>query len=374
MPRIRSTSTTLQNLDDTIGAYLIGLVASSILYGIICNQAWTYFFTYRDRLFLRGTVIASLTLVTVHTALHTHASYVMFVTNFSRYTGLDRICILDLELLVGRYCSHLPSVLRDPGLPIGEKEMDYSDNDRWAPTNIILVPRSTGIDNNFSTGTGLTIVQIGFSLALCVSVLGRTFGSTGSGTYLMELATGSQRYLLIVPLALTMVGDILCATTLCYHLQANWTGIRRTDTLIQRLMVYAVSTGALVGAGVLTILLTMVLRPDSYIFVGLFEVFGNLYVLSLLARLNSRIPPSPARPINVTNNEEHYMTSLRFEDCLEGTVQTLDSVASTRAHPNSKQSNAGDGKFDNQILPLGSSAHHIADGPESILPRDDQGS
>ena len=55
--------------------------------------------------------------------------------------------------------------------------------------------------------------------------------------------------------------------------------------------------------------------------------------MSLSPRLNSRILPRRAGPINAANNRSHHLTTIRFEECLEDTVQTVDSVASTRTEP-----------------------------------------
>ncbi|KAJ8079868.1 hypothetical protein PM082_016693 [Marasmius tenuissimus] len=312
MRQITAALAASQNLDDTIGAYLIGLVASSILYGIICNQGWTYFFTYHDRLFLRGTVITLLILVTIHAAFHTHASYIILVTNFSRIIELDRVWSL---------------VVRQDSFD--RLNIELTEPKRIKVTVplegvIVVICQVFYVIQVYHLGRkmwivaiiiGLTIIQIGFSLGLCCPWRRRFQGTSCAPSHYV--------------ITCELIGPAFIGEE---------TVIQMTDTLIQRLMIYAVSTGALVGAGVVTILLTMVLQPDSYVFVALFEVYGNLYVLSLLARLNSRVPPRPGGNINLVT-ESHYLSSLRVEEGPQDTVQTADSVTSVRPrspNPNSK--------------------------------------
>ncbi|KAJ6529306.1 hypothetical protein B0H19DRAFT_968372 [Mycena capillaripes] len=77
-------------LDDSLGAWLIGLILSSVLFGVTCLQVYLYFTKHcgRDPVFLKTFVVLLLALDTFNLALISHSFYVVTVTNFGDYVEL----------------------------------------------------------------------------------------------------------------------------------------------------------------------------------------------------------------------------------------------------------------------------------------------
>ncbi|KAK6981097.1 hypothetical protein R3P38DRAFT_3115099 [Favolaschia claudopus] len=80
-------------LDNILGTWLIGLILSSVLYGITCLQVYLYFTKScsRDRTILKAFVIGLFTLDTFHLSLVSHSIYSVVVTNFGDYVQLGMI-------------------------------------------------------------------------------------------------------------------------------------------------------------------------------------------------------------------------------------------------------------------------------------------
>ncbi|KAL0953747.1 hypothetical protein HGRIS_004936 [Hohenbuehelia grisea] len=89
-------------------------------------------------------------------------------------------------------------------------------------------------------------------------------------------------------LALSIAADVLIAGSLTYYLHHSRSGMKGSDHLINRLMVYAINNGMLTSIlGIAVIALTAPGIHD-FIFLAVFQVIGNLYTNSMLATLNAR--------------------------------------------------------------------------------------
>jgi len=78
------------NIDNTLGALLLGDIAAAILYGVTCVQTFIYFQNYSgDKLMLKVTVVFLWMCDTVHLALITHSIYFYAVKNFANPAALQ---------------------------------------------------------------------------------------------------------------------------------------------------------------------------------------------------------------------------------------------------------------------------------------------
>ncbi|KAJ7786765.1 hypothetical protein B0H14DRAFT_2396202, partial [Mycena olivaceomarginata] len=77
-------------LDASLGAWLVGIIVSSVLFGVTCLQVYLYFTKHcgRDPVFLKNYVSLLLALNTFNLALVSHAFYFVTVTNFGDYGEL----------------------------------------------------------------------------------------------------------------------------------------------------------------------------------------------------------------------------------------------------------------------------------------------
>lgn len=84
------------------------------------------------------------------------------------------------------------------------------------------------------------------------------------------------------------------ASDLSVTLASSWllvksrTGFRRTDTIINTLMLYTVNTGLIVSIDAALSLITYVAMPDNFVFLGFYLLLSKLYLNSYLAMLNAR--------------------------------------------------------------------------------------
>ncbi|KAH9954882.1 hypothetical protein BJV74DRAFT_741647, partial [Russula compacta] len=79
----------LLDLDNLLGAFLIGVLLSSILYGFTWLQVYLYYTQHssRDGIFLKGFALIpqSRALDSLHMALLCHGLYIVSVTNFGNF-------------------------------------------------------------------------------------------------------------------------------------------------------------------------------------------------------------------------------------------------------------------------------------------------
>ncbi|KAF8194063.1 hypothetical protein K438DRAFT_1969353 [Mycena galopus ATCC 62051] len=84
------------------------------------------------------------------------------------------------------------------------------------------------------------------------------------------------------------LADIVTASALCFFLRRFRTGNKRSDTLVNTLIIYAINTGAFTAAiGILT-LIFYDLSPRTFRFMALYFILGKLYAISFLCTLNTR--------------------------------------------------------------------------------------
>ncbi|KAJ8692111.1 hypothetical protein PTI98_009451 [Pleurotus ostreatus] len=89
-------------------------------------------------------------------------------------------------------------------------------------------------------------------------------------------------------LASAMICDIMISVTLVYSLHKNRSGIKTSDAMIDKLIVYFIGISTLSSVFALINLVTWVAMPKNVIFVIFHSVISKLYVNSLLVTLNSR--------------------------------------------------------------------------------------
>jgi len=113
-----------------------------------------------------------------------------------------------------------------------------------------------------------------------------------------------------MPFALCAVlSDISIAAALCVLLYGSRTGFRRTNTLINTLMVYAINRCVLTSVVAVAEVIAFAASPHSLWFLAIDFVIGKLYANSLLATLNSRRSFSHGSSIRSV-----HMSDLNFEE------------------------------------------------------------
>jgi len=243
----------------TYGAMLISILVSTALYGVTSLQAFLYFqkFGKEDRWGLVSTVALVWSLETAHVFLIGHYLYWNLLTN---------------------YCN--PSSL------LTTSQVDDATTGVTAIITVIVqcffVRRLYILSrkNLWLSGTVLFLALVHFGLE--IAVMGLTY----------KYPRYDQFHLLTpyftTALVLAAAVDLIIAGALCFFLVEHRTGMENTDTLLNKLVKYTISSGLLTSVTDVIILICFLTMPDNLIFLSIYGIINNFYANSLLATLNAR--------------------------------------------------------------------------------------
>ncbi|KAF7341362.1 hypothetical protein MVEN_01872700 [Mycena venus] len=101
-------------LDNILGAWFIGLVISSVIFGVTCLQVYLYYTKYcsRDKLFLKSFVGVLMFFDTVHLSLLSMSYYEVSVTNFGDFIALAKAPWSLVVSIIMHFCE--ANLFRDP--------------------------------------------------------------------------------------------------------------------------------------------------------------------------------------------------------------------------------------------------------------------
>ncbi|KAK7460660.1 hypothetical protein VKT23_009375 [Stygiomarasmius scandens] len=258
MPATLQSPGEQQPLDNTMGVMLLGIIVSAILYGISLVQTMYYFNRYpKDVWYLKALVTITLVLDTVHMAFTTHTIYHYLVTEYYNKEALNFM---------------IWSVLAE-AVPTGVTgclvQLFYTvrvwrlSNKNWFLAIFILVM----VLGDAACGTAWVII----------SLLRETFQDLlGISGLTMTINV------------LSAAADVVIAVALCFLLQKSRTGFTRTDTIINKLILFVVNTGLATSLCAVASLISLLASPDTLIYAAFYFCIGRLYSNSLLAALNAR--------------------------------------------------------------------------------------
>lgn len=256
----------------TFGAFLIGIIASSCLFGVTCTQTWYYYTRYSDGTVLKVMVGTIWTLEVLHLAFGSHAIYYYVILHYGDPAALTEVTwsvslnvsvTALIALLVYLYYARRIYQLSNYNIPL---------------VAVVVIPSICRL------GTSMCIT--GYSLHL---------------KYYILFDRSTMASLIRASLALYVVTDLLVALLLCYFLHSSRTGIKRTDTLINRLMVYAVHNGLITSVADIFVIAFNIAYPKNLVYLAVYQVVANLYSNSFLATLNARRPTKPVNNNFSTN-------------------------------------------------------------------------
>ncbi|KAJ3730780.1 hypothetical protein FB446DRAFT_726043 [Lentinula raphanica] len=246
-------------LDNTMGAMFIGVLCAAVLYGAACIQTWYYYVHQKDRWPLRALVAAVMITDTLHQALIAHTLYTYLITNFGNALELgNTVWSLLAEVLVNGFTAVLVQSF------LAHRVWQLSNGNIWISVPAVLLVAAEFVCVFVFAVIGLTRVQ--------------TFAE------LAELLTG----LSITVNVLAAVGDTYIAALLTLLLHTSRTGFRRSDSIINKLIIFSINTGALTSLCAIASMLSILLAPNTFIYISFFFCMGRLYANSLLATLNVR--------------------------------------------------------------------------------------
>ncbi|KAJ7255757.1 hypothetical protein C8J57DRAFT_1345556 [Mycena rebaudengoi] len=245
-------------LDDTLGAFEIGGVVCTFLFGIGTLQTFYYYGHFpADSKLLKSAVGLLWILELGHTISTWHAIYSVTVTFYGQ----------------SQYIKRPPHSL--------EMVVVFS-----APIYFIVQVFFANRIRKLSGRWAITII-------CWVLAFLRAVGSAGViaiSLHIKEISELQERYkpLMITLITLGAMGDVLIAASLCYCLRTMRTSeVDETRRMVDTLVLWTIESGvATGGASVITILL-FVLRSDL-VWIAFYLILAKLFSNSFLASLNGR--------------------------------------------------------------------------------------
>ncbi|KAF8194639.1 hypothetical protein BJ912DRAFT_178293 [Pholiota molesta] len=244
-------------LDNTLGAAFIGLIVASILHGVSIIQTWYYFGHQSDPWTIKLLVGAVMAFDTIHQVLITHTVYAYTISNWGNPLILDKIV---WSMLVEVIFNGFTALL----------------------VQSFLAMRVWRLSNRKKVLIGVVGVLV---LGEFACVVAYTYMALHLETY-VQLA--KLKTLSILVNALAAAGDVLIAATLCALLHCSRTGFQRSDTMINKLIIFSVNTGVLTSLCAIASLISIACAGNTFLYIGFFFCIGRLYTNSLLATLNAR--------------------------------------------------------------------------------------
>ncbi|KAJ7929516.1 hypothetical protein B0H13DRAFT_2310434 [Mycena leptocephala] len=229
-------------LNNTLGAWLIGLIVSSVLFGVTCLQVYLYFTKHcsRDAVFLKtfGVLIKVALLMaldTLHLALVSHSLYSTTVTNFGDYVELVQA---PWSLLVQVFVGVLLSTL---------VQFFYAFRIYTISKKSLVFPVIIGICSLTQFALGIAYMQQAFQIKSFKDAKAVVpFSNSG--------------------LAFEAGCDVLIAGAMIYHLLRNKTGFQMTNKAINLLVAYSLNSGALTSVFAICDLATEAALPSTLIY------------------------------------------------------------------------------------------------------------
>ncbi|KAM5544673.1 hypothetical protein V8D89_001571 [Ganoderma adspersum] len=245
-------------LDNTFGAVLIGTFVGLMLYGITLHQSYRYFRMYpADLPILKFLVSFVLVLETVSSALSMHICYRYLVMNYFHPQAL----------IGGEWSLNLFPVISGVTM---------------VTTQSFFIRRVWILGRQYryflAVAVALCFVEMGFFIAATIKAFTiPTFKEYEHATWLVS--TGST---------MAVSSDVMITAMLIFALRRSRTGIKRTDSMLDVMIMYSINTGLLTGIANLGSLLFAFLQPGTLIWAGVGIPGVKMYANTLMAALNSR--------------------------------------------------------------------------------------
>lgn len=245
-------------LDSTQGALFIGTSVAGILFGVSCLQAFFYANHYlSDPWRLKALVAATFICDMLHQLMCSHSVYEYLITNYGNPQALASIpwslvAEVQATAFIGLF---VQSFYATRVYRLSEKN--------WWLTAIVSSP----ILPSFAMQTVYTIKMSSYT----------NLGDLGKIAVLAQTIN-----------VLNAVCDIMISIAMVYLLHKSRTGLKQSNTMINRLVIFVVNTGLLTSACATLALILLLASPNTLIYAVFFFTTPRLYANSLFATLNAR--------------------------------------------------------------------------------------
>ncbi|KAL7282081.1 hypothetical protein ACG7TL_003550 [Trametes sanguinea] len=270
-------------LDATMGPLLIGVILAAVMYGVSCSQMYYYYTRYqRDPWHIKLLVTAVWTTDSIHQALISHSVYWYLITEYGNpvaLTLLSKTIIIEVffNVRVYRPVRAKVSVFATP-------DADSADADarNLLPPISFFAARVYKLSGKkvYLVIPVALLIAGEFAVAMAYSIKALYFKTFVDLVQIKGLSISIN--------AFAAAGDVCIAAILCTILHNSRTGFNKSNTLINKLMVFAVNTGLLTSVCACLSLITILALPNTFVYICFFFLVGRLYSNSLMATLNAR--------------------------------------------------------------------------------------
>ncbi|KAI5115117.1 hypothetical protein M0805_005646 [Coniferiporia weirii] len=252
---------------------------ATALWGAGSVQLYFYYDKYSktDKTWLKFYVLVIYGLDTLHQIFLLASFYSYFVTNFANIAHLN---VLERPLINTTICTSIVDAL----------------------VQGLFVMRIWHLSRQNYLLMGVLCVFIAGQFVVTVTYFGKIYHFTE----LAQLATAITTE--CVMNSIIAFVDTVIATVLSLLLHSRRSGVRQTNSLISRLILYTISTGMLTSVFSIIALVTAIVLPNKFIYLIPDLIMPKLYTNSILALLNSReklrsqlIGDNSARGVSLNN-------------------------------------------------------------------------
>ncbi|KAI0323970.1 hypothetical protein GY45DRAFT_1289638 [Cubamyces sp. BRFM 1775] len=248
----------MPSLNDTLGAVLLGAIFGFMLYGLMLHQTYRYYRMYpNDGVMLKGLIMIIVVMETFHTAMWILVCYEYLVISYFN----------PFNLVIVHWYIRLT-------IPLTAFTGMFSQ--------IFYAGRVYYIGPQYRLLVAIAVVVMFVSLAWDLVATVKVFHS--------ETLLQFEQYSWIVSVAygLAVLCDIITASALIFVLRRSRTGVKRTDSVVDILVLYTINTGLLTTVVGMLVFIFALVQPGNLIYAAISIPGVKLYSNSVLAMLNSR--------------------------------------------------------------------------------------
>ncbi|KAF9038257.1 hypothetical protein BDP27DRAFT_1347892 [Rhodocollybia butyracea] len=295
------------NLSSTQDGLFYGYAVATALFGVTIVQAWIYIQTNRDKWPLR-TLVAVLVLADfATTCMQSQVVHYYFVANFGNLETLSftsRPLTWEILISVGAvFCVQI-----------------------FFASRVWLLGRT-----HWTVPLLIILSAIGGGAAGFAQVIGEFQNNSEA-----NLAKERPKIELAFNAVLDFVSDITTTVALSWTFKGMNSGIKRTDTLINKMFQYAVTRGIFVTVNQLAFLILYLVNTEKLWWMPFQLSITKIYVITMVAILNSR------DSVRTHRSPNHIITDSDMPISRAITFQTFPSTAVTSSSRNSELAGRGD--------------------------------
>ncbi|KAJ7271036.1 hypothetical protein C8J57DRAFT_1508000 [Mycena rebaudengoi] len=248
-------------LGPTYGAWLVSLFLEAILYGMGALQCFLYFQWWSDGWRIKIPVIAAMAFETIQIVFFFHSTYSRFVERFG-FIQTDLLWSDSVQLLANYLSAFTVQI--------------YFASRIYQLTNERIGYNSSRSGIYIVLGLAVTGVAAGITQTILTYKL-RSFLKLEETKAITTLQT-----------AASLACDVVITVYLCVFLHRNKTGILKTNTMLNTLIINAVNRGMLTSISAAATMILFLVTPNTFwFFLGL-APNSKFYLNSMLATLNTR--------------------------------------------------------------------------------------